>query len=253
MNSNSLQHDAIGSGSVGWKRVGVAWLGYLLGLGLVGRADAPSIILLYIGVGGVTLLALTVGASRGPNPRKVAVAILTAIAFPVVTYGALAGFVGLAYVFPPPRPLFRNMLIEPNLGLFPIWFQPMWMEDSPGNRAVADRFDNLIVIIMANDDAKSRAPRSRFAFDSLTLEFGEPTGLVRTVNRQNDRLLVFTPEADSHEFQVVPNAARDLEKQHYDDSSQPLLQIVSRFIDDAARAELERLAEGSTKRSGATP
>jgi len=253
MNSSPVQHDAIGRGRVGWKRVGVAWLVYALGLGLVGRADASPIILMYIGVGGITLLALTVGASRGPIPRKIAVAILTVIAFPVVTYGALAGFVGLAYVFPPPRPLFRNMLIEPNLGVFPIWFQPMWMEDSPGNRAVADRFDNLIVIIMANNDAKSRAPKSSFAFDSLTLDFGEPTGLVRTVNRQKDRLLVFTSDAESHEFQVVPNAAREFEKQYYDDSSQPLSQIASKFIDDSGRAVLERLAERPIKRSTASP
>lgn len=231
-----------------WIVSAALWILYIVGL----VAISPS-----VGMGSVFgctaycllgMLAISLAAyyaTVGPTRRRFALACIAAIATVLTTYITFDLIIALCYAYPPPRPLFRNILIGDDRVLLPVWAHESHHIDSQNTIALVDHGENLIVMIRPNGATPKKLPEVQCSFDTVRVNYIGSTPSSWLVTRQCNLLVIVSYQLDPLEFRLAAGAAKRLESDFYDDPSISLLSTAAKYVEPADRAKFLELAAPS--------
>lgn len=234
--------DPVGSsGRLLW--YAVTWLGTAVAFALL----APFLHMgsAFAGLG-LLLVSIVALATQGAClvRRGVFMKVAVVLATPLMVY-ALFGMVvaimtAYLYRYPPARPMFRNMFIQHERVLLPIWYVPVPRSDAYGHVLWADFEDNVLVVVVPGVPERGRYGHIKAGHDSTRfyVEDGAKDKYV-TIERTKDALIIILPDGEVGRFTLGTGLAEPFYNGRDRKSSENLLRQACEVLDAAEKQRCE--------------
>jgi hypothetical protein len=212
----------------------------------IGESNGRIVLVLYsLLIAWPVVAWLVVARWGGGTGWRIGIGLATPVALFLLWHLEVAALARLVHLFPPPRPAFRNDLVDDDRTLLPYWCPPMPMRDRRGHWAWADHRDNVLLLVLLGVPETWRGGGLAGGMSKYRVKVG-PDDEERhvTLARTKDALVVVLPDGTHREFALGPGLARRFHETHRSTPVENLLREAGELLRPGEKAKFDEFLAG---------